>query len=82
MVLKTIAEVSGSFARVTFHDWAFETNNRALLYEGLNPEYRMTMPISFVGREEMIAWIDEIMFRIGGRKQVVVKDQKKKQVQE
>lgn len=81
-VFKTIAEASDSFARVSFHDWAFETNNQAMLYEGLDPEYRKTIPICFADREEMIAWIDEIMFRIGGRKQVVVNDQNTKQEQD
>eukprot|EP00986_Skeletonema_menzelii_P016398 scaffold14510_cov85-Skeletonema_menzelii.AAC.1 len=70
-VLQATVAAFQSFARLTFHDWAFETSNQAMLYEGLSPEYRMTMPISFVDRKEMNAWIDEIMFRIGGRQQVV-----------
>ena len=70
MVLKAIAAALESMARITFHDWSFQTNNQAMLYEGLCPEYRKTIPISFVGDEEMKAWIDEIMFRIGGRRKV------------
>lgn len=61
------------FSSVFFHDWAFETNNQGLLYDGLSPEYREMMPISFENSEEMNAWVDEIMLKIGEKKQVDVK---------
>jgi hypothetical protein len=79
-VLQAISKAYDSLARVTFHDWAFETNNQAMLFEGLCPEYKMMMPIAFADREEMKAWVDEIMHKIGGRKKVVNKQQPKKSV--
>lgn len=67
-VFQAVSKACGSLTRVTFHDWSFETNNQAMLYDGLRPEYRMTMPISHVNSEEMNVWADEIAFKIGGRK--------------
>ena len=67
-VFQAVSKACGSLTRVTFHDWSFETNNQAMLYDGLHPEYRMTMPISHVDSEEMNVWADEIAFKIGGRK--------------
>jgi hypothetical protein len=43
-----------------------------MLYDGLRPEYRMTMPISHVDSEEMNVWADEIAFKIGGRKNSIL----------
>ena len=80
MILKAISKAYDLFAKLTFHDWAFETSNQAMLYEGLCPEYRTAMPISFVDREDMKEWIDEIMYRIGGRKKVVNEQQGTKRV--
>ena len=82
MVLQAISKAYDSLARVTFHDWAFDTNNQAMLFEGLCPEYRMMMPIAFSDREEMKAWVDEIMHKIGGKKKVVNEQQRKKSVLE
>ena len=67
-VLQAVSKACGSLTRVSFHDWSFETNNQAMLYDGLHPEYRMAMPISHVDSEEMNVWADEIVFKIGGRK--------------
>lgn len=65
--LHAVVKACETFTRLTFHDWAFETSNQAMLYDGLYPEYRIMMPISFVDNEEMKAWVDEIMFKIAGR---------------
>eukprot|EP00985_Skeletonema_marinoi_P006392 scaffold2764_cov75-Skeletonema_marinoi.AAC.3 len=55
-VLQAVSKACGSLTRVSFHDWSFETNNQAMLYDGLHPEYRMAMPISHVDSEEMNVW--------------------------
>jgi len=66
-LLRTIAGACGIFTKMSFHDWKFETKNQGLLYDGLHPEYRKTMPVSVSNREQMGNWVDEIMFKIGGR---------------
>jgi hypothetical protein len=72
ILLKAFYKQCHFFTRLSFHDWTFETNNQDLLYDGLNPKYRMTMPICYKNSEERNAWVDEILFKIGGKNQDVV----------
>jgi hypothetical protein len=65
-LLRAVSNGLGEFTAISFHDWKFETKNQAFIYDGLHPEYRMTMPVSVLNVNEMNTWVDEIMFKIGG----------------
>lgn len=69
-LLRAISEGCQKLTWVTFHDWKCETNNQALLYDGLHSDLRTKMPVSVSNDNEMKTWIDEIVFKIGGRSPV------------